>query len=692
MSPQNPLPVRDYPELPSGADNVTPILMQTLRPLATAGLVIVFAIFMMLKREDLRDRVIRLTSRGRVNFSTQAVDEAAARISRYLLTQLCINTAYGLAVALGLWIIGLTLGAAEGGFPNVLLWALLCGVLRFVPYVGPVIGAAFPLAIAFGFFHNNSIFLVALMMFVGLEIFVSQFIEPQLYRSSTGISALAILVSAVFWTAVWGPSGLLLSMPLTVMLVVMGKYVPQLKFLDILLGDEPVLAPPERIYQRLLALDQEEAVELAQEYAKDRSAEALYEEVLIPVLTMSTHDRYRGKLDSRRQRFIHKSLRVIVEESGRDAATAPRPGAQEPLPLQTPGDKEPGGPRPEPSGQAPQPPVVRVQVPVGRTVNVLILPAGEEADEIAGLMLAQLLEGRGYTATVASASSLVGEVLAMIEQGQAHVVCVSAMPPGSVARARYLCKRLHEKHADLRIHRRSVGFPRRPGPDEQPAGPSGAGTTGHQPAGRGGAHRSSGPAVPGGRNGRRGSAGRPAFVITPPAIFHTGSLAALGHRQADSQKDARTRQRRRRGDHGRPMGSQVRCQADEQRRDHQPQRAQQQGQGHQQQPGRQTDSPGAVLDSRGNAGGSGLAGGRQEQDDLLESFHLRAHRSRPPRTTPRPTAAARLTKGRWAMESCRVCLALSTQVPAFPWRAETSPFMSARRSLTSFISVSIAFS
>ena len=451
VSPQNPLPVRNYPESRSGVDNVTGILMQALRPLATAGLVIVFAIFMLLKREDLRDRIIRLASRGRVNFSTQAVDDAATRISRYLLTQLCINAAYGLTVGLGLWIIGSTLGAAEGGFPNVLLWALLCGVLRFVPYVGPVIGAAFPLAIAFGFFHSNSVFLVTLAMFVALEIFVSQFIEPLLYRSSTGISALAILVSAVFWTAVWGPGGLLLSMPLTVLLVVMGKYVPQLEFLDILLGDEPVLEPPERIYQRLLALDQEEAVELAQEYAKERSVEALYEEVLLPVLAMSTHDGDHGKLDDRRQRFIHKSLRVIVEELGEKQPPPPGALPEEPPRVQTPGDGKPGEPEPEPTGKAPQPAVVRVQVPVGYTVNVLVLPAGEEADEIAGLMLAQLLEGRGYCATVSSASSLVGEMVAMVEQRQAHVVCVSATPPGSVARARYLCKRLHEKHADLRM-------------------------------------------------------------------------------------------------------------------------------------------------------------------------------------------------------------------------------------------------
>jgi predicted PurR-regulated permease PerM len=451
-SPQNPLPVRNYPEALPATSSITGILIQTLRPLATAGLVIVFAIFMLLKREDLRDRVIRLTSRGRVNFSTQAVNDAAARISRYLLTQLFINAAYGLTVALGLWVIGVTLGASEGGFPNVLLWALLCGVLRFVPYVGAVIGAAFPLAIAFGFFHGNNIFLVALAMFIGLEICVSQFIEPLLYRASTGISALAILVSAVFWTAVWGPSGLLLSMPLTVLLVVMGKYVPQLKFLDILLGDEPVLEPPERIYQRLLALDQEEAVELAQEYAQERSVEALYDEVLVPVLAMSTRDNHRGRLDDRRQRFIHKSLRVIVEELG-EKQPLPPGSPPEPPQVRASGDGKPGEPLPlqESSDKAPPSSVVHVRVPAGCTVHVLILPAGEEADEIAGLMLAQLLEGRGYSASVSSASSLVGEVLAMVEQQQACLVCVSAMPPGSVARARYLCKRLHEKHANLRI-------------------------------------------------------------------------------------------------------------------------------------------------------------------------------------------------------------------------------------------------
>jgi hypothetical protein len=237
--------------------------------------------------------------------------------------------------------------------------------------------------------------------------------------------------------------------PLTVLLVVLGKYVPQLKFLDILLSDEPVLEPPERLYQRLLALDQEEAVELAQAYAKDHSVEALYDEVLIPVLTMATRDRTRGKIDDRRERFIHQSLRAIVEELGETPPPSPPP--EEPLPFQTPANGKPGEFPSEPSGKAPEPPVVRVQAPLGGTANVMVLSAGEEADEIAGLMLVQLLAGRGYSATVSAASALVGEVLDLVEQRQAHVVCISAMPPGSVTRARYLCKRLHDKDPDLRI-------------------------------------------------------------------------------------------------------------------------------------------------------------------------------------------------------------------------------------------------
>lgn len=452
VTPQNPLPVRSYPSAPTSVENVSDVLVRLLHPLATAGIVTVFTIFMMLKREDLRDRMIRLISRGPVNFTTQALDEGMRRISRYLLAQSLVNVSYAIAVMIGLWTIGRTLGREEGGFPNVVLWGLLAGLMRFIPYVGPWIGAAFPLALSFGFFHHNGVFFATLGMFVGLELLVSQFVEPFVYGSSTGLSTMAILVSAVFWTSVWGPVGLLLSTPLTVVLVVIGKYVPQMQFLSILLGDEPALSPPQRVYQRLLALDDEEAAELAETYLKDNSLEKVYDELLIQVLAMVEQDRQRGKLDEGRQRFIHQSMRDMVEELGdlqhdRDAGPHGVGQAVEKVvdkvvdtvvgrPAEKAGDATR---KDEPAGSA------------GCTITVLCLPAKEPADEIAVLMLAQLLTRRGYCAESVSADALVSEMVTMVGERQADIVCISAVPPGAVARARYLGKRLCDKYPQLKI-------------------------------------------------------------------------------------------------------------------------------------------------------------------------------------------------------------------------------------------------
>ena len=232
-----------------------------LHPLATAFLVIVFVIFMLLRREDLRDRMIRLVSSGRLNLTTTAVADATDRISSYLFSLAIVNLCYGGCVAGGLWIIGKLLGHGHP-FPNALLWGLLCGVSRFIPYVGVWVGAALPVALSFGLFPGYGVFFATAGMYATYELLVSQFVEPLLYGARTGMSTIAVLASAVFWAWLWGPVGLLLSTPLTVILVVIGKHVPQLQFLDILLGDEPVLEPPVRIYQRLLALDAEESAEL----------------------------------------------------------------------------------------------------------------------------------------------------------------------------------------------------------------------------------------------------------------------------------------------------------------------------------------------------------------------------------------------------------------------------------------------
>ncbi len=231
-------------------------------PLTTMGLVTVFVIFMLISREELRDRLIRLTGHGRLHMTTQALDEAATRISSYLFAEAVVNFCYGFLVAGGLKLIGHIWGSAEGGFPSVLLWGLLCGLLRFVPYIGVWIAAAFPIVVSFAFFTGDGVFIGTIVLFAALEVVVSQFVEPYWYGSSTGMSPLAVLVSAVFWTWLWGPVGLVLSTPLTVCLVVIGKHVPALQFLDILLGDEPVLDPPTRLYQRMISMDGEEASDL----------------------------------------------------------------------------------------------------------------------------------------------------------------------------------------------------------------------------------------------------------------------------------------------------------------------------------------------------------------------------------------------------------------------------------------------
>lgn len=436
-SVQNPLPVRIVPEAPAPLLMIKNYATNVLDPLATAGLVLVFVIFMLLTREDLRDRMIRLVGHGRLNLTTQALDEAGTRISRYLSALAIVNGCYAVAVAGGLWVIGHFLSQGRG-FPNVLVWGLLVGLFRFVPYVGIWIGAAVPLILSFALFAGSAVFFATVGLFLTLEVIVSQFIEPFWYGASTGMSALAVLVAAVFWTWLWGPIGLLLSTPLTVCLVVIGKYVPQMQFLDILLGDEPVLPLHARVYQRLIASDEEEAADLVREQLETKPLEAIYDEVLIPALALATQDHYRGRLDEHRHQFIRQSMRGMVEELGeeqkahaiRNAAGQTEKAAKD-QPIDAP------APKPLPS------------IPRDCTVNVLCLPAKDEADEIVALMLAQVLDLRGYRATTASADSLASELVEMVEARGAHIVCVSAMPPSAVAHARYLCKRIHLRFPEL---------------------------------------------------------------------------------------------------------------------------------------------------------------------------------------------------------------------------------------------------
>jgi len=398
-----------------------------ISPLGTAAMVIVFVVFILLQRDDLRDRLIRLVSQGQINLTTQAMDDAATRISRYLLMQLIVNVTYGIPIAIGLWFIGV---------PNAILWGMLATLLRFIPYIGPWIAASVPLLLSIAAFPDSRHFFLTAGLYIVVELISNNAIEPWLYGTSTGLSSVAVIVSAVFWTWLWGPLGLLMSTPLTVCLVVLGKYVPQLQFLDILLGDEPVLEPHVKVYQRLLAMDQEEATELVEEYLKEKEKELVdvYDEVLIPALGLAEHDRHRGLLDDQRQKYIRQSMKEMVEDLGERYRL---PDSEAEGAEQTKLRNENGNGNGD-HGEK-------------ETAGVLCLPARDEADEIVAMMLSQMLEQAGCDAKYIPVAALASEMVEIVEKYEAQVVCISALPPSALAHARYLCKRVRVRMKNVPV-------------------------------------------------------------------------------------------------------------------------------------------------------------------------------------------------------------------------------------------------
>src|SRR5580698_6781599 len=324
--------------------------------LASAVIVLVFTIFMLIRREDLRNRLISLAGEGHLHLVTQTLDDASARVSKYLLLQCVVNTCYGIFIGVCLHFIGV---------PGALLWGVLAGVLRFLPYIGPPLGGIMPLLLTLAVFHGWTQPLIVLLLFIVTELVVSNFIEPMLYGIHTGISSLAILVAAIFWTAIWGPIGLVLSTPLTVCLLVAGRHVPRLRFLHILLGDEPVLTPSSRFYQRLLAMDHGEARQVLESYLEGKTLEELYDSVLIPALGLAEQDRHQNRLEDAHQKFICQSTRELIDEFWEPRSEDPTAAVD-------------GGERGELSSAA--------AVRGGQSRKIVCLPARDEADEIVAIM------------------------------------------------------------------------------------------------------------------------------------------------------------------------------------------------------------------------------------------------------------------------------------------------------------------
>ena len=423
-SRQRPLPVEIVkpPSLPLES------VQSVLGLVASFGIVVVFTFFMLMRRENLRNRFISLAGQGRLHAMTQAMDEAAARVSRYLRLQLVVNTCYGIFIGTCLHFIGL---------PGALLWGVLVGILRFLPYIGPPLGGILPLLLSLAVFDGWQRPLMTLGLFVITEIIVSNLIEPALYGAYTGISSLAILVAAIFWTAIWGPVGLLLSTPLTLCVVVIGRYVPRLSFLPVLLGDDPVLAPDSRFYQRLLALDRDEARVIAVEYLKNKSLEELYDSVLIPALNLAEKDRHRNRIDGDTEKYIAQNTKQLIGEL---------------YEMDTQRHRESGSAEiTAASADVPTSGTLELRIPAeNRAVKVVCVPARDEADEIAGTMLAQLLEKSGLRASCVPLQRS-SEMIARAMLARPDVVCISALPPFALVHARALYNKLRAQSPEMKI-------------------------------------------------------------------------------------------------------------------------------------------------------------------------------------------------------------------------------------------------
>ena len=295
---EGPLPerVEVVPTQPTPLEQAITWLLRSLEPLTTAGIIFIFVLFALLDIGDLRDRFLRLLG-GNFHRSTDAIEEAGARISKYLLMQLLVNVSYGVPLAIGLWIIGV---------PGALLWGAIAAVLRFVPYLGPLIAAVFPIALAFAVDDGWSLLLWTVALIVVLELASNNIVEPLLYGASTGLSAISLIAAAVFWTALWGPIGLLLSTPLTVCLLVLGRNLPEFQFLETMLGSTPALDAPTRIYQRLIANDADEAIEIASAEIEKSSVVSFYDAVGIDVLRLASEEHLRNASAEQRLRLAKR--------------------------------------------------------------------------------------------------------------------------------------------------------------------------------------------------------------------------------------------------------------------------------------------------------------------------------------------------------------------------------------------------
>lgn len=443
-----PIPVEVRPPEPTSLQTLGSFLRPLVHPLTTTGIVLVFVIFILLQREDLRNRFIRLAGTYDLQKTTAALDDAAARLSRLFVSQLLLNSGFGLGIGIGLWIIGV---------PNPALWGVLTGIMRFVPYVGAIISAAFPLALAAAVDPGWTMLLWAGLLFLVAEPLAAHVLEPLVYGRSTGLSPVAVVASATFWTWLWGPIGLVLAMPLTICLVVLGRHVEKLEFLDVLLGDRPALSPPEIFYQRVLSGDPAETADKAEEVLKERSLSAYYDEVALEGLRLAKADLVRGVLDEERVARILETVREVVEDLADHDDRAPQPGdattdAEAVDAVESTDDREGASDLPVLAPEEMAPPY--------RNEDSVVCIAGQgPLDEAAAIMLAQLLDKHGIRTAVESPEALARPNVVDLQARKYALVCLCYIDAGSPAHMRYNLRRLRRRLPDASLMLACLSLP-----------------------------------------------------------------------------------------------------------------------------------------------------------------------------------------------------------------------------------------
>jgi hypothetical protein len=426
-----PIPVEIRQPDPGALQTLASLITPLISPLETTGIVVVFVIFILIQKQDLRNRFVRLAGSRDLQRTTLALDDAGQRLSRLFLSQLALNAGFGLLIGIGLWIIGI---------PSAPLWGMLAMILRFIPYIGALVAAIFPLVLAAAVGPGWGMVLWTIALFVVVEAVEGQAIEPIVYGHTTGLSPVAVIASATFWTWLWGPIGLILAAPLTICLVVLGRHVENLKFLDVMLGDEPALTPPELIYQRMLAGDPVEAAEQAESYLKDRPLLTYYDEILVEGLKLAQSDADRGLLDDDRQARIRDAVAEIVDDLGSHNDS----------------DDSKLQPVPESQVESPLAHIVRTEESLERSERqvppnwrsgkpVLCIPGVSRLDEAFTLIVAQSIERQGIGVRSEHWDALSMARIFNLDTDGVELLCLCYLSAVTSAQVRYAVRRIRRK-------------------------------------------------------------------------------------------------------------------------------------------------------------------------------------------------------------------------------------------------------